>query len=330
LNRYKHEYGERWLDELSHLTKYPFTYVDGGLFDNEPIQEAYRLAAYLDGQNPSGEVFDRQLIFVDPNVSELDSQFRMNVHNKISISRSLISGKSSVGNKSTMLRLAGKVPQLLSAVLNEAHKAESGRIAKTVERLQWRDIQRKLYQSSVPFSKFSDNELRMLKDMSRAKLDEIAEKLDYPINSLQIQTELWRVAKEESGFLSGHLPVQDYKVFMERVNEFVYSATPNQIPNIQYWAYLLLCLSLDISLDLIGKTQTAKLIPIAPFDFYKNDYSLLQLPGAGMAGFAGFTTAQAGGFEVRYGQYCAYRILSEIGLLRSEAPAYPIPKPFDF
>ncbi len=329
LNRYRHEYAENWSSELQHLTKYPFTYVDGGMFNNEPIREAFRLAAYLDNQTNDKIDFDRHIIFVDPNVSDLESQFRVNVHSRLNLGKSILSGKASVATKSTVLRLASKVPHLLSAILHEARHAESGRIAKTMENFEWREVQRKFYRSALAAT-MPDADIVALREMVKTKLDAVRQALEYPKNTLQIQHELLRVAREEAEFVREFIPVHDHAQFIEKVNEFVYIPTPSLLPNVKYWLYLLTCLSLDISLNFVGKTHRAKLIPIAPFDFYKNDYNLLSLPGAGMAGFAGFASAQVSGYEIRYGQYCAYRILSELKIIRPDAPAYPIPTAFDY
>ena len=119
LNRFRHEFAGDWPDELNNKNKYSFTYIDGGTFNNEPIREGLRLASYIDHINSNVD-FDRMIVFVDPMVSEMETQFRVSVHDNLGSSRSLLTGKSKVAGKSTLMRLVSKVPHLIAAMLNEA------------------------------------------------------------------------------------------------------------------------------------------------------------------------------------------------------------------
>lgn len=332
LNRYQYEYGENWAADLAHLTKYPFTYVDGGMFNNEPIQEAFRLAAYLDNQVSDKFSFDRRIIFIDPNVSDTERQLSANIHSKLSVSRSFLSGKSSVITKPTALRIGSQVPHLLSAMLNESRKLDIEHITHTLAQYEWQTKQRELLRElllSQPLS-LSDRTIISQRDQAKLKLDALRLELEYPHNTLQIQHEMLRIAREEAQYLAELLPYGSEENMLRTLNEFVYSPTPSQNKDAKAWIYVLSLLGLDISLGIIGKNKDIYLVGIAPFDFYKNDYSLLRLPGAGLAGFAGFTLSQASSYEVRYGQYCAYRVLSEMGMLSNQAPAFPLPNAFDY
>ena len=51
---------------------HPFSFVDGGTFNNEPIREAFRLASFIDGYTRAetpGTAVQRLIVFVDPFVS---------------------------------------------------------------------------------------------------------------------------------------------------------------------------------------------------------------------------------------------------------------------
>lgn len=73
LVRYREEYGELWPKELREQSEHAFVYVDGGLFDNEPLKEALELANYIDrGDDPAQ--YERVFLFVDPVVSGSASQ----------------------------------------------------------------------------------------------------------------------------------------------------------------------------------------------------------------------------------------------------------------
>jgi predicted acylesterase/phospholipase RssA len=333
LNRYQYEYGESWPSDLNHLTKYPFTYVDGGMFNNEPIREAFRLAAYLDNSvESSRQLFDRKIIFIDPNVTDIERQLSVNVHNKISVSRAIFSGKSTVGNKSSLLRIAAQVPHLLIAMLNEARKADAGHIHRVLERFAWRNEQRKFLQELmlVGYTVVSDKTIIAQRTAATAKLDEIRAQLALPNNSLQLQHEMLRCAREQALEIAARLPWGSEATLISSLNDFIYRPNPSASPQAVAWSFVLALVGLDISLGLIAKSSNMDLVPIAPFDFYKNDYSLMRLPGGGLAGFAGFTSDAASSYEVRYGQYCAWRILQEVGLISSNAPAFPLPPAFDY
>lgn len=329
LNRYQYEFGEDWAEDLRGLEKFPFTYVDGGMFNNEPIREATRLAAYLDMLRPY-EQFDRRIVFVDPNVGELESQFRVNIHSKIGSSRSLFSNQTTTAAKSTFGRLLSAVPQLLGALINEAQSTEMGKIGKALEKFEHRSQQRLFYRSLVG-NAYTDEAISSLRGYVMQQLDILRKRMSLPVNTLQIQQELLRVLREEKSFLEPVLGTE--MTAFERMQEFIYIPTPSQVPNVGHWMYALMCVSLDISMDMIGKTQNMQIVPIAPFNFYQSPdapLELMRLPGGGLAGFAGFASFDASLYETQYGRYCAQRVLLELGLLAPTATPLALPLAFDY
>lgn len=332
LNRYQYEYAEDWATELADENKHPFTYVDGGIFNNEPIREAMRLASYIDTIQGNQKDFDRRVIFVDPNVTELENQFQINVHEQITVSRSIITGKAKIAPKSTFARLFSTMPHVISAILNEAQSIEMGRITKVLERFERRSNLRKFYKQTIQGIP-TDAEIIQMRDFVKKELDLIRNRLELPANTLQIQHELIRVLREEKAYFKDYIPLDDERALIDKVNEFVYLPTPAQIPAVQYWLVALSCVALDISMDLIGKTAHAQLVPIAPFNFYKNsgdDFELMPLPGGSMIGFAGFASHDASAYEVEYGKYCAFKILQELNLVEVSNQDLPLPPAFDY
>ncbi|MCH2043836.1 MAG: patatin-like phospholipase family protein [Saprospiraceae bacterium] len=334
LNRYRHEFGQDWAQELGQKEKHPFTYVDGGTFNNEPIREAMRLASFID-RTKQEERFDRRIVFVDPNVTELESQFRVDVHSQITVNRSFFSGKASISPKSTLMRLASKVPHMLTAVLNEAQQIESGKVNEIIDKFQKRDRMRDFYRSIASIQVVPPNEeIKKMRDFAIEELNLIREKLELPKNILQIQHEFIRIVKEEYMFFREYVIMDDKMV--DRIQEFIYSPFPNEMEDVATWIYALQCLMVDLSFDLVGKTANARLIPIAPFDFYKNtgqddsSYELMHLPGGGIAGFVGFASYEASQYEIDYGKYCAYRILKDLEFIQDAKQELPIPNEFDY
>ncbi len=330
LNRFEHEFGADWATELKGKTSHPFTYIDGGIFNNEPIKDAMQLASYIDTVQ-SEQNFDRQLIFVDPNVTELESQFRIAAHEKLNIGRSVLSGQSKVTKKPTLLRLASKLSHVLSALLNEAQSVEVGRVTEVMAQFERRQSLRKLFRSTIKGTP-SDVEIIATRNQIIQALEEKRNQLSLPANILQIQHEFIRICKEEKDFLGAKLPLGDERKLVDQINEFVYVPTPSQVANIESWMFVLTCLSLDVAMGLVAKQTASTLIPIAPFDFYSTgeEYTLLQLPGGSMAGFAGFASYAASAYEVSYGKYCAARILQELSLTAVHNQALPCPPPFDY
>ena len=330
LNRYRFEYGSEWAEELKGKESYPFTYVDGGVFNNEPVKEAFRLASYIDTTKEDKD-FERQLIFVDPDVTELENQFKIHAHEKLSIGRSFFSSKTKVTTKPTILRLLSGITHILSAILNEAQSVEVGKISKLLDKFELREQMRLFYRETIK-SIPSDDHISLMIDFAKKELDVMREKLCLPKKSLQIQHELIRIANEERAYLKPLLPLSNEKKLLKQALKFVADKNPSKSENAVLWLYILSCLTLDISMDMVGKTSHTKLIPIAPFNFYdKNEeFKLMALPGKGMAGFTGFASHEASIYEVEHGKFCSMRILQELQLTEQNEQNLPCPPPFDY
>ncbi|MGH1335286.1 MAG: patatin-like phospholipase family protein [Aureispira sp.] len=331
LRRYRHEFGQQWAPALAHKDSYSFTYVDGGVFNNEPVQEALRLAASIDNATPSAN-FERQLIFVDPDVSELEQQFRIQAHEKLQVGRSLFSSKMKVAPKSSAARLFSSLTHLLSAILNEAQSIEVDRLSAVLEQFEQRDQMRTFYRQTltgVPENK----ELLDMRSFAQKALNKVRANLHLSEIQLQLQQELLRIIKEEQEFLKGKLPLEDERALIDAINAFCYLPTPADVAYAQPLVFALSCLNLDIALQLIGKNTHPTIVPIAPFDFYapkETAWELMPLPGKGMAGFTGFASTEASQYEVAYGKYCAAHILQNLALIEQVANNVSLPPRFDY
>lgn len=331
LTRYAYEFGQEWTDALADKTEYPFTYVDGGLFNNEPVKEALRLATYLDQVHPNAQA-DRQLIFVDPDVTELESQFRLQAHEKVALGRSIFSGRTKIGVKSTPARLLSGLGHLLSALLNEAQSIEVGNVQQLLVQLEHRNQLRHLYRTAwgtLP----SDADLKASITFLEQELTTKRQALQLPKRVLSLTSELLRIAQEETDFLKQQLPLTQTNQLLDSALSFVHSETPSQHSHAQAWSLVLSFLTLDIALGLVGNNTATTLVPIAPFDFYHNTtpLKLLPLPGSGMAGFTGFASIEASAYELEYGRFCAKQILTLLQHIPSDTPQnLELPPPFDY
>ncbi|MFK7795856.1 MAG: patatin-like phospholipase family protein [Aureispira sp.] len=333
LTRYRHEFGAQWAPALIHKDSYAFTYVDGGVFNNEPLQEALRLAATIDNAD-SKTSFDRQLIFVDPNVSELEQQFRIASHEKLRVGRSLFSNKMRVTPKSAVARMFGSLTHLISAMANEAQSIEVNRLSSVLEQFKQRDHLRAVYRQML--TGLPDNEqLLQMRQFAKGALDKIRKELYLPAIQLQLQQELLRVIEEERVYLQDKLPLDDERALVDVVNAFCYLPEPVSLPHAQALVYVLSCLQLDIALKLIINNSSPTIVPIAPFDFYNKratgeSWQLMPLPGKGLGGFTGFASAKASQYEIAYGKYCAAYILQRLQLTAATNNSLALPAPFDY
>ena len=199
-----------------------------------------------------------------------------------------------------------------------------------MEQFEKRDNLRNFYKNSLSVP--DDAAIIQMRNYAMKELDKIRKKLDLPPNTLLIQHELLRIIEEEKDYFADKLPLNDRNALIDAMQQFVYLPKPTEIPAVKYWLYALSAVMLDIAMKLTGKAENAKIVPIAPFDFYsKSDsYELMRLPGAGIAGFAGFASLAASNYEVKYGQYAAYRVLRELSITKGHAHEMALPPPFDY
>ena len=271
LRRYRHEYANQWPTELNDKLSYSFTYIDGGIFNNEPIKEAMRISSYLDTIDNDSNI-DRQIIFVDPNVTELESQFRMSTHDSLNVSRSILSDKLRASQKPTIFRILSTVTHVLSALLNEAQRVEISNLDTNLAKFRKRDLMRSFYKQSIQVP--TDNHIIQWRQFVTEELDSIRHARSLPNNVLQVQHEFLRIIYEEEAYFANEIDTTSRDQLVDQINEFLYVDTPSNTEHARIFCYLLACLALDISMDLVTHTQMTKLIPIAPFIFMQKSHCL--------------------------------------------------------
>jgi hypothetical protein len=137
VERRREEYGPLWPDELESRDAFRFSFGDGGTFDNEPLREAARMAAFQDeGEDPNG--FDRLLIYVDPVLSGTNHVFSLPFSRKSEIEHSGRKGAKVAPAESgaTFLGVAGR---LATAVRGQAAYKDFLATEKVNNRLVWRN-----------------------------------------------------------------------------------------------------------------------------------------------------------------------------------------------
>jgi hypothetical protein len=248
-------------------TEYPFTYIDGGLFNNQPVREAFRLAAFLDAHAPFDD-YDRRLIHVTPNAGTLPSVLKVKALQDFTIqevkarAKPLDAGEvndQGIARRSTALRLIDQAGAVLGALLDQGRTREADRVAMVCNVFERRSMLRTLTLSQ-PVGELTDAMIDELWNWCKKQLDELRRTAMVPPGTLSVEEELARVAGELSRSQAAHLGVSS--ITMESILSF--TAKRGSDPNAPLLFKLLQLVALDIALDLSGKDELARLISIAP------------------------------------------------------------------
>ncbi len=299
--------------------KFPFTYVDGGTFNNEPIREAFRLASFIDGQPlDPGVEFDRRIVFVDPFVDPTQPSVRAPVHAKFGTDDGKWIQKSSLDRL-----VPGHVLSLLSAVMDESRVIEADKVYQVRRDFKERDSLR-LVLRGILTAKPSHRPLADLHQYANDVLRSDRLLSMIPPGPLTVPGELDRIRREVAGIVADSPMVGqmgDATTFLSRVNM-------GTDPAAGEWLYLLACLALDITMDLIGKNDEHCLIAVAPFSFPGDGSApiAIPLPGSPLEGFSGFCSLVHRPLEFRVARFCAQHFLELCGVI-APGPTPPLNQP---
>ena len=341
LMRDRWEFGEElWPKELREagVAKYPFTYIDGGVLNNEPIREAFRLAAFIDGRDPL-ERFDRRLIFVDPAVAHPGTHFRVPSHREHELRGPSLLGSLDgfdLVRRPTLDRIVPQLATIATVVLNEARSVEGDRIFVTRRRFELRDRIRAMIDPAVGARPASEL-LETLRTFCGAALARERASAQVPAGQLTLEAELERVIAEE---------IQDrvkaFEPLRGQARAFLSQPTPHEEPHAALWLRALLYVALDYVLDLEGKQRNSRLIAIAPVLNIRAMASAVHenardgalttpanlpapevraLPGGMVFGFGGFCSAIPGRYERALARHCAREFLEVCGVITPHAAA---------
>ena len=339
LKRDDWEFGKRlWPKALEKAgkTSHEFTYVDGGVFNNEPIREAFRLASFIDSQTPDSE-FERLIIFVDPFVEPGESPLRVPGHQAWFCQKPNSLGKweaTSLERRTSLERLVPNLTTLLSAVSTEARAIEADKIFQTRHRFQLRDAIRKQVGSSLTLQPTRRMAQELIK-WCRKQLVSDQEELMLPPGPLSLEGELARIIWEERKTLKPLVGKNGSAVraaleFLER-DEISPARDgtddcPIEAANAHLWLRALSYVAVDLVMDLEGKWDDAQLVAIAPFMGLADAPVAINLPGGALSGFAGFMSPTAGRFAVDVARYCAHEFLFQCGVIEEKPSTNPPPR----
>ncbi len=329
LERMAFEYGaDSWPPELAGKTSYNFTFVDGGVFNNEPIREAFRMAAHIDAQYPE-ELCDRRIIFVDPAVDgDGPTVLDLPVHRRTELRRRSFFGLKhwyETPESSSLDRLLPHLGSLGVAILDEARAIEDDKVFLTRKRFELRDRVRS-YITSLPPIPADNARLRGLQLFIVGILRADTINAAIPAGGLTLRTELRRVLTEEHACENDPARKALLGQMLANVESLVPTPKRGPIPHLDELHRMLLFIAMDLAMGLEGKHANSKLIAIAPMIDVASgsDARIVRLPGGLVYGFGGFTSRIPGRFEIPFARRCAREFLEGCGLI---TPATPLGNP---
>lgn len=338
LERFKFEYGkDLWPTELTpeicqlateakKLPKeedlsYPFSYVDGGTFNNEPVREAFRLAAFQDAEEDRS--FDRLIVFVDPSLGEQPVSFRVPVHQQFSMQAprkwlGTLDGHDLI-RRTTLDRLIPHLGNMLSMLTNECRVNEMDKIHYISKLFEKKD---QYYQLLYDITKTVQPNASLIKNI-QDHLNAIlaAEKLNslVPRGALTLKGELIRIVKDQQQNLDG-LSATDIDAFLKGG---LGALPPNLHLPLLNALYIIL---LDLLMDLSGKNQDCKILALAPVAWVDGKAKNFPLPGRFLQAFSGFTSPRANEHTIACAKYCTTTLMRELKVVHKDVN--PGPEPF--
>jgi predicted acylesterase/phospholipase RssA len=307
LNRKSWEFDFGWPASLpKDKDEFPFTYVDGGVFNNEPIREAFRMAAFLDAQELGKAVdvrptIDRRIVFVDPRIDNPEVSLRMALHadwflqapNKFGSFDGL-----DLEKKTTLERLLPTAVAIASAIYDEASVQEGDKIFDVKALFEHRDEVRKHLDHCLgaPTKEVLDG----LRKHCSSVLAENRKRQRIPASGLKLWQELERIVVEQGWEKELGGKAEEFEETGQTTDEHA-----------TLWLKALTYLAYDLGAGLAGKRNESGTVAIAPIVGDR----IRSLPGGALAGFAGFTSDANAAYESALARYATRQRMIEDGLI---------------
>ncbi len=341
LTRYDYEYGENGIVVNGKRFKsYTHSYIDGGTLNNEPISEAFRLSSFIDAMNVDDQA-ERYVVFVDPFLSDksdakVKSFYRQHLLSEETNNILKVPGLS---------KITAFLGPMIGILRSEGSISELDKSMSILDKFEKRKQLREFFSQTIDFgfvsdvNSISDDKLHLI----NTQLKEVRKLISDEVNKLQGRTTIPKIInfytevrklltdpENESFFLPEIISAarQDKMMQLAGFREFfdVNEPIPLSRENTQYSRYWLKCLYfilLDITMDLIGKDERTKLIPIGPVRFTENGVEKIKLAGQPMEAFIGFFDFNRRIFDFEVGRSVTRNILHILGLGAPEMAVLP-------
>jgi len=326
LERRDYEFSNLWPKELKDKGQKSvnFTYTDGGTFNNEPIREAFRMASFIDAHDDR-ENTDRWIVFVDPYVSDMSTEFGVPVHQRFSLEdpSKLFSNLDGfdLEPRYSLDRLIPHAFSMLNSISNQSRLIEGDKVFNAHKKFKLRDELRPIMKQSLSENPARQT-LKQLAEKISSTLETNRKRTLIPPGALTLNGELRRIIREvrELSLIKGRV---------EELSEYL-GGSLVEIEHLDLWHQALSFIMLDLTLDLSGKNERAKLVSIGPLKNPSKNPSVkaqkIPLPGERLGAFGGFTYEKARHVDTLIGQWCAEKFLSKAGLIEATNGSEPVPR----
>jgi predicted acylesterase/phospholipase RssA len=311
LERYKYEYADTWPKELNGQEQFNFTYIDGGVFNNEPIRDAFKLASFMDANDVRPNI-ERAIIFVDPSVTVNKTQLNVPVHSRFKLT-SPVFGDNVFGDidgvdlivKTSLDRLQRHIGSIVTSIFNQARALEGDKIFQVRKKFKNRNAIRKRYanQSSI-------NASPELLSTLLAHIQQVQESDDehvlFPNVGLNIIAEVKRITREEPTLFSD--------VNFNQIENDLNKIKSNLVPSYpaDKWYLFFRFIMLDQSMRLTGKSDKTRFFAIGPYTNFVvgGKPKRIELPGDKLQAFGGFLYEPTRDLDMQLGKFCAHQALT--------------------
>jgi predicted acylesterase/phospholipase RssA len=344
LERYGYEYGEDEFDflkdvytenEIEMRRKYPFSFIDGGTFNNEPIREAFRLASFIDtiDDDIPGRDYDRIILYVDPFITEPTQGKTKAYYYNYKMNQS--TGK--VYERQGLEKMNDFVGPLIGMLLQEGAISELDKSVGILNKFELQRDLKKFYAKSMEHgivvnpkvrAKSIQNNVNQLiietRNQVKRRIDGLSKKMSITSISLGFEQEVKRLLTPDYAEEFYPKLCVAWKVDRKKVRDipgytaFFESEKPLEASMVYFkeWLIILNHIALDIALNLTGKNSYTKLIPIGPIDLKDGKPSLIPLQGQKIAGFYGFFSEKLRRTDFETGIKATFDVLKFIKKIR--------------
>lgn len=342
LERFCFEYGNEWPEELKKdickiateadeepeddRRSFPFSYVDGGTFNNEPVREAFRLASFQDSEeDPDG--FERVIVFVDPNIGSQPVKFNLPVHKQFSVQspRKWLGALDGfdLEKLGSLDRMLPHIGSLAGMLFDQSRVNESDKILSVMELFAKKENYFSLLTQLTDKVVANAALLDAIRTDLLELIDHQKQNVLLPVGAITLKGELIRTWRENKDKFPP-LP-------KESIDSFYANGAAGITPDLYPVFLRAMCMVfLDNLINLTGKHNENKIIAIAPSVFIPNAEGhmmpkAITLPGGELEAFAGFTSKKPNIFSFQLGIYCAGEFMNQLKML---SPDYvPATKP---
>lgn len=308
-------------------TDQTYAYIDGGVLNNEPISEAFRLSSFMDGTYQR-EDFDRVVIFVDPSISQVKQTRANNVYNNYIVSEE--NGKTyKVTNLS---KLFSHITPLVKVIRDQSTISELDKASDTLGKFTNRDNLRRLYVDTVRFGFPKDwnkveneekeeikNKLNEVIKIITGSIEKLQENISIPSSFPILDYELRKLLRSDERNNYFLPKFKDAFTGINRISrnetlsnpEFFIKKHPDLIQDYSIFLYFMM---IDASMDLIGKDPNYALIPIGPVIIDENGVKPTELMGQPFSAFLGFFHKDLRLYDFITGMRSAHDILCSLNV----------------